>query len=36
MKQYGSFLWVWYIDVALAFLAAVVNLLIREQHPKSS
>ncbi len=33
MQHYGSFLWVWYIDVALALLAAVVNLPIKEEAP---
>ncbi|SBW07653.1 Major facilitator superfamily MFS_1 [uncultured delta proteobacterium] len=31
MQQSGSLLWVWYIDVALALFAAVVNLPIKEQ-----
>jgi predicted MFS family arabinose efflux permease len=31
MQHSGSLLWVWHIDVALALLAAAVNLPIREQ-----
>ena len=31
----GSYEWMWYADMALAALAAVVNLPIREVHPKA-
>ena len=30
----GSYQWMWYADIALASLAAVVNLPIREAHPQ--
>ncbi len=30
----GSYQWMWYADIALASLAAVVNLPIREAHPR--
>lgn len=33
MQQSGNLLWVWYADVALALMAAVVNLPIREESP---
>ena len=33
LEYSGSLLWVWYIDVALALMAAVVNLPIREEAP---
>lgn len=33
MQQSGSLLWVWYVDVALALFAAIVNLPIREDAP---
>lgn len=36
MRQSGNFLWVWYIDVALALLAAAVNLPIKEDSPKTA
>lgn len=35
MRQSGNFLWVWYVDVALALLAAAVNLPIKEESPKA-
>ena len=31
MQQSGNLLWVWYADVALALLAALVNLPIKEK-----
>lgn len=31
----GSLLWVWYIDIALAAIAALVNLPIREEKPRA-
>ncbi|MDR1946728.1 MAG: MFS transporter [Desulfovibrio sp.] len=31
LQNSGSFLWVWYVDIALASFAALVNLPIREQ-----
>ena len=31
----GSYLWVWYADIALALLAALVNLPIRENRPSN-
>ena len=33
MAQLGSYQWVWYADVVLALLAAVVNLPIQEAVP---
>jgi hypothetical protein len=30
MAQTGSYNWVWYADIALALVAAVINLPIRE------
>lgn len=33
IQMEGSLLWVWYLDIALATLAAVVNLPIREEKP---
>jgi predicted MFS family arabinose efflux permease len=30
----GSYNWMWYADIALATIASVVNLPIREAHPK--
>jgi MFS family permease len=33
MAKSGSYLWVWYLDMALALLAAVANLPIRESVP---
>ncbi len=33
IQMKGSLLWVWYLDIALATLAAVVNLPIREEKP---
>jgi MFS family permease len=30
MEQYGNYQWMWYVDIALASLAALVNLPIRE------
>jgi len=32
----GNYQWMWYADIALASLAAVVNLPIREAHPQSA
>jgi predicted MFS family arabinose efflux permease len=32
----GSYEWMWYADIALASVAALVNLPIREAHPKPS
>lgn len=34
--QSGSYQWMWYADIALAISAALVNLPIREAHPKPS
>ncbi len=34
--QSGSYAWMWYADIALAGIAALVNLPIREEHPKLS
>lgn len=34
--QSGSYEWMWYADIALACAAALVNLPIREEHPKFS
>jgi MFS family permease len=34
VSQSGSYDWMWYADIALAAAAAVVNLPIREAHPK--
>ncbi len=34
--QSGSYQWMWYADIALAGIAALVNLPIREEHPKLS
>lgn len=31
MQNEGSLLWVWYADIALALLAALVNLPIKEK-----
>lgn len=31
MEQMGTFVWIWYLDAALALLAAVVNLPIKER-----
>ena len=33
MHHYGNYQWVWYIDVALALMAAFVNLPIKEDAP---
>ncbi len=33
MERSGNMLWVWYADVALALMAAVVNLPIKEESP---
>jgi MFS family permease len=33
MAQLGSYQWIWYADMALAVLAALVNLPIREERP---
>ncbi|MDR3299935.1 MAG: MFS transporter [Candidatus Accumulibacter sp.] len=35
MQQSGNLLWVWYLDVALALFAAVVNLPIREEKTRT-
>jgi predicted MFS family arabinose efflux permease len=32
----GSYDWMWYADIALAAAASVVNLPIREAHPRSA
>ncbi len=32
----GSYEWIWYADIILASAAALVNLPIREAHPKLS
>jgi MFS family permease len=32
----GSYQWMWYADIALASLAALVNLPIREAHPRAA
>jgi predicted MFS family arabinose efflux permease len=34
LAQSGSYEWMWYADIVLAGIAALVNLPIREQHPK--
>ena len=34
MQYSGNLLWVWYLDIALALMAAVVNLPIREEKPE--
>jgi len=34
--QSGSYAWMWYADIVLAVIAALVNLPIREAHPKLS
>lgn len=34
LAQSGSYEWMWYADIALAAAAALVNLPIREAHPK--
>lgn len=34
--QSGNYEWMWYADIALACAAALVNLPIREEHPKFS
>jgi MFS family permease len=34
ITQTGSYLWMWWADVALALAAALVNLPIREVHPR--
>jgi len=34
LAQSGSYEWMWYADIALAAAAALVNLPIRETHPK--
>ena len=31
----GNYQWMWYADIALASLAAIVNLPIREAHPRA-
>ena len=36
MQYSGSLLWVWYLDIALALFAAVVNLPIREEKPSDA
>jgi MFS family permease len=36
LVQSGSYEWMWYADIALASAAALVNLPIREAHPKLS
>ncbi len=33
MKRFGDYMWMWYADIALAILAAVANLPIREARP---
>jgi predicted MFS family arabinose efflux permease len=33
MARLGSYTWIWYADMALAVLAALVNLPIREERP---
>ena len=33
MAQLGSYQWVWFTDIALALLAAIANLPIREARP---
>jgi predicted MFS family arabinose efflux permease len=33
MQQSNSYLWVWYLDIGLALLAALVNLFIKEKAP---
>jgi predicted MFS family arabinose efflux permease len=30
----GNYLWMWYADIALAAAAALVNLPIKEAHPR--
>ena len=35
METAGSLLWVWWVDVALAGMAAVVNLPIKEESPRA-
>lgn len=34
LARTGSYNWMWYADIALAIVAALVNLPIRESHPK--
>lgn len=34
LAQSGSYEWMWYADIVLASIAALVNLPIREEHPK--
>ena len=36
LVQSGSYEWMWYADIALASAAALINLPIREAHPKLS
>ncbi|CAK7034322.1 MAG: Oxalate:formate antiporter [Desulfovibrio sp.] len=36
MQHSGNLLWVWYLDIALALIAAVVNLPIHEDTPERS
>ncbi|WP_208293441.1 hypothetical protein [Zophobihabitans entericus] len=31
IQHSGNLLWVWYVDIALAAVAAIVNLLIKEE-----
>ena len=34
MARFGDYQWMWYTDIALASLAAVINLPIKEKSPK--
>ena len=35
MEKFGAYTWMWYADIALALLAAVANLPIREKSPSA-
>ena len=35
MERFGAYTWMWYADIALALLAAVANLPIREKSPSA-
>ncbi|MEP6908466.1 MAG: MFS transporter [Pseudoxanthomonas sp.] len=34
MQEFGNYTWMWYADIALALIAAVANLPIREKSPR--
>jgi len=34
-ERFGDYTWMWYVDMALALVAAAANLPIRERSPRA-